>query len=256
VYGTDVAERLQMVCSAMRLGHRPSQLLNLSSAQLETLIQRVGSVNHAGESNSPPTPNQHFLDAARTFNSSALLNAFSSRVAKVGLLRFAQEDARQIVETIGSAWASGTIEIEHEHFIAEALRDFLAAQWRALNINIDGPSVVCGTLPGEQHGLGLQFVASCLVANEYNVLFLGTSLPPEAIASTVREHGAVAVAISVSSFSDEAANTSRIRTLRQALPAETELWIGGEGSAAVQGGDRSFTDLGVFCDYISGRQNQ
>jgi hypothetical protein len=253
VYGTDVEAKLKMVCTAMRFGHRPGQLLKLDPPQIEALIHRSGHIEHTPVADETVTAEQSLLDAARAFKSDALLSMFGSQVARVGLLRFVQEDARGIVESIGAAWSSGVIEIEHEHFVSEVLRDFLASKWRNLNGSIDGPFVVCGTLTGEQHGLGLQFAACCLVANGYNVLFLGSGLPAASIAATVRDHGAVAVAISVSSFSDEASNKSTLRELRRTLPKGTELWTGGKGSTSLQVGDISFTDLKAFSEFIANR---
>jgi hypothetical protein len=253
MYGTDVEAKLKMVCTAMRFGHRPGQLLKLEPPQIEALMHQSGHFDHTTDKNEMWTPDRSLLDAARTFKSDALLKMFGSQVARVGLLRFVQEDAKGIVESIGAAWSSGAIEVEHEHFVSEVLRDFLASKWRNLNGSIDAPFVVCGTLAGEQHGLGLQFVACCLVANGYNVLFLGTSLPATSIAATVQDHGAVAVAISISCFSDEAANKSNLGELRRTLPKGTQLWTGGKGSINLQVGDESFTDLKAFSEFIADR---
>jgi len=253
MYGTDVEAKLKMVCTAMRLGHRPGQLLKLEPSQIEALMHRPGHIGQIPGKNETLVPDHSLLDAVRAFRSEALLKMFGSRVARVGLLRFVQEDAKSILDSIGAAWSSGGIEIEHEHFFSEVLRDFLSSKWRSLNGGIDGPCVVCGTFPGEQHGLGLQFVACCLVANGYKVLFLGTSLPAASIAATVRDHGAVAVAISISSFSDEATNKSMLRELRRTLPKGTELWTGGKGSNNLQLGDVSFKDLKTFSEVLAGR---
>ena len=256
VYGTDVAEKLKMVCHAMRSGHRPAQLLNLNPEQLEALVHRAGHLGHTPEIKEGKSLGHSLLDAARAFKSEALIKVFSARVARVGLLRFVHEDAPDIVDSLGVAWSSGAIEIEHEHFVSEILRDFLASRWRSLNGSIEGPCVVCSTLAGEQHGLGLQFVACCLVASGYKVLFLGTNLPASSIAATVRGHGALAVAISISSFSDEAVNQSNLEELRRNLPKSTELWIGGEGSDKLEVGDQSFTDLKAFSEFITNRHAQ
>jgi methylmalonyl-CoA mutase cobalamin-binding subunit len=253
IYGTDVEAKLKLVCTAMRSGHRPAQLLKLEEPQLKALLPRPGDVAPRPDKKEALSPDPSLVDAARAFSSDALLKMFGSRVARVGLLRFVQEDAGGIVEGMGAAWSSGAMDIEHEHFVSEVLRDFLASKWRSLKVSLEGPCVVCGTLPGEQHGLGLQFVACCLAASGYRVLFLGTNLPAASIAATVRDHGAVAVAISISGFSDEATNKSTLRELRRSLPEGTELWTGGRGSDNLQFGDVSFTDLRAFSAFIAGR---
>ena len=253
VYRAEVVTVLKLVRSAMRAGHRPAQLLSMNVEQLEALVQKQGQVVRLPSSAPGPQLESDFLSAVRSFKSSVLFKSFRSRVAKAGLLRFVQEDAWDILKSLGSAWEAGEIEIEHEHFAAEVLRDFLTSEWRSLNVNAGAPLVVCGTLSGEQHGLGLHLAACCLVANGFQVLFLGTDLPPTSIAATVKENRGVAVAISMSEFSETASNDMLLRELRALLPSSIELWVGGGGSQGVQVGDASFIDLLAFSEFLTER---
>lgn len=255
VYQAEVVTVLKLVRTAMRAGHRPAQLLKMNLEQLEALALKQGQLVRlpSTETEAETQLESDFLTAVLSFQSGALFKSFRTRVAKAGLLRFVQEDAWDILKSLGSAWEAGKIEIEHEHFAAEVLRDFLTSEWRSLNVNTGGPRIVCGTLSGEQHGLGLHLAACCLVANGFQVLFLGTDLPPTSIAATVKENRGVAVAISMSEFSEMAANEMLLRELRALLPADVELWVGGGGSKGIEVGDASFMDLVAFSEFLSGR---
>ncbi len=256
VYRPEVVQVLKLVCSAMRMGHRPAQLLKMSEAQLGALVQRQGQgqvVRLPSTERTAPDLETDFMSAILRFDAERLFKSFRARVAKSGLLRFVQEDAREMMRSVGVAWQQGKLEIEHEHFVSEVLRDYLTAKWRALNAHADGPRVVCGTLAGEQHGLGLHFAACTLAANGYHVLFLGTDLPATSICSAVREHRAVAVAISMSEFSESDANERMIVELRNQLPEKVELWTGGGGSDGIAVSDATFTDLVAFSRFLGER---
>lgn len=253
VYRSEVVAFLKLVCNAMRMGHRPAQLLKMNQTQLEALVHRHGQLVRLPSADKATRLESDFMSAIHRFDSDSLFKAFRGKVAKSGLLKFVQEDAWDLVRSVGIAWQQGEIEIEHEHFVSEVLRDFLTAKWRALNGSSDGPRVVCGTLSGEQHGLGLHFAACTLAANGYQVLFLGTDLPSSSISSAVREHGAVAVAISMSEFSESAANERLLKELRNALPAQIELWTGGGGSDGIALGEATFTDLEAFSTFLAER---
>ena len=256
VYRPEVVAVLKLVCSAMRMGHRPAQLLKMNQTQLEALVHRQGQVVRLPAVSSAKPLESGFMSAILRFDAERLFKSFRARVAKSGLLRFVQEDAREMMRSVGVAWSEGELEIEHEHFVSEVLRDFLTAKWRALNANADGPRVVCGTLAGEQHGLGLHFAACTLAANGYHVLFLGTDLPATSICSAVREHRAVAVAISMSEFSENEANSRMIRELRGELPGNVELWTGGGGSEGLAVSDATFTDLVAFSGFLGDRVDE
>jgi methylmalonyl-CoA mutase cobalamin-binding subunit len=256
VYRQEAVTFLKLVCGAMRSGHRPAQLLKMNATQLEAIVHRHGQVVRLPAPSASQPLEQGFLGAVRRFDSKLLFSTFRSRVAKVGLLRFVQEDATDLLRNIGVAWEQGELEIEHEHFASEILRDFLTSEWRMLNGTAGGPRVVCCTLAGEQHGLGLHLAACCLAASGYQVLFLGTDLPASAIAAAVQEHNAVAVAVSMSAFSDASNNETMLRDLRAGLDPRVELWTGGGGAEELSLGPATFSDLPGFCVFLAERLNE
>lgn len=251
VYRSEVAEFLSLVCRAMRAGYRPAQLLKLDQEQLLELVAGDAAASTVGHDSFRVS--DAVMDSIRAYDTAALVGQFRTVVARVGLLKFVQRDAKHLVVSIGLAWRAGEIEIEHEHFAAEILRDFLSDERRALNVNIDGPRVVCSTLPGERHSLGLHMAACCLVASGYQVLFLGVDSPPSALAAAARAYKAVAVALSLSASSDHELNVVNVAELLELLPAGIEVWLGGSGAEGVSDEAYSSAELEQFCTDLEDR---
>jgi len=124
------------------------------------------------------------------------------------------------------------MEIRHEHFLSERLGDVMRAIRLPLDLMASGPMVICATLPGESHALGLQMAALLLSSAGLRVLFLGTEIPPPELGRLAREAGARAVAVSVSAAADAAAVKRHLTRLREELPRSVQLLVGGRGAPA------------------------
>jgi methanogenic corrinoid protein MtbC1 len=124
------------------------------------------------------------------------------------------------------------MEIRHEHFLSERLGDVMRAIRLPLDLTAPGPMVICATLPGEAHALGLQMVALLMASAGVRVLYLGTEIPPPELGRLARELGARAVAVSVSASADGAAAKRHLTRLRELLPGPVQLLVGGRGAPA------------------------
>ncbi len=251
VYGPAVVDFLRLVATAIRHGHRPAQLLGMTQEQIEALIPSSGHIFQIkGEGAEKHV--EGVLKAARAFDSDALFRRFRGDVAATGLMGFIQTQADELLTLIGQWWASGNLEIEHEHFATEVLRDFLASEWRTLNADSTGPSVICATPVGEMHSLGLHLVACCLVLNGYKVVFLGADSPPTAVAAAATEVNAVAVCMSMSAYSAREDNEQTVEQLHQVLPTNVDLWIGGGGAEGLVA-SHTFRNLESFTEFLVSR---
>jgi methanogenic corrinoid protein MtbC1 len=95
------------------------------------------------------------------------------------------------------------------------------------------------TLPGEEHGLGLQMAALLMVLSGVRVQLLGREVPLPDIRRAVDESGAAAVAISVSLATGGVRTDRALAALRAELPARVRIVVGGEGARGVRRGPRS-----------------
>jgi len=253
LYGPETIGFLEMVNIAMRHGHRPAQLLCLSSDDLATLI----SVDSTGPGLEPSAESGRsypdLMSAIKNFDSEHLFTAFRKEVARGGLANFVIEYVIPILGEMSTEWESGNLSIQQEHFASEVLRDFLSAEWRALSTNGAPLRVVCATFPGEQHFLGLHMAAALMAVEGIHILFLGPDLPISGTIEASAVFNADAVVISCSVFSDFEANQNMLNALCEGLAPSTEVWVGGMGISSSVSGVRRFEDLREFRRFLAGR---
>jgi methylmalonyl-CoA mutase cobalamin-binding subunit len=94
---------------------------------------------------------------------------------------------------------------------------------------------VVATPSGHLHELGAMVAAAVASAAGWRVSYLGCNLPAGEIAACALRAGARAVALGISYPSGDAAVAAELRSLRDLLPRETELMVGGRAAASYRG---------------------
>jgi methanogenic corrinoid protein MtbC1 len=145
----------------------------------------------------------------------------------LGPRAFVTDLAHPLALRVGEAWERGDLEIRHEHLMSDALSTQLRVLRSAHEPSSGLPIVVLATLPGEQHGLGLQMIALYLAVAQALPRVLGTDTPVDQIVRAARAHRAGVAAIGVSGAADRARTSRDLRALRSELPRHVPLWIGG-----------------------------
>jgi DNA-binding transcriptional MerR regulator/methylmalonyl-CoA mutase cobalamin-binding subunit len=237
VYRAHTVDHLRHIARALKNGHRASRVVGLP---LDELIELLGGPGieafrdvepQAEDTPAPITPElQSWIDAVLALDEGTLEKGLRAQWNRLGAVPFLTQCATPFLHEIGRLWGSGELNVAHEHFASERLRDFLSAQWRPMARHNDGPVVLCATLPDELHHLALHMLACVLAMNHLKVVFLGMSTPLEGIAQAAAQSGAHAVLLSVSAAMDSILSTRRARGLRKLLPAEVELLLGGAGA--------------------------
>lgn len=250
LYGAETVGFLELVNRAMRHGHRPAQLLRLSYQELSSLVV----------SESPPSQRQglwttgvshpDILEAIRNFDAEFLLSTFRAETARRGLGDLIIERISPLLGEMGAAWEAGTLSVEQEHFASEVIRDFLAGERRSLTPPEGVARVVCATLPGELHFLGLHMAAALMAVEGVRVLFLGSDLPVENVQEAAVSIEADAIVLSCSVFSDFEENQKMLKQLVEGLPPNIEVWAGGTGIPSNVIGVRHFEDLREFQGFV------
>lgn len=257
VYTAASVPRLRRIAAALSRGHRASECVTASDAELDALL----GVTPGGPAAAMPATTASavadlgaMLEAVSVFDAERLTRLLLDDWARLGPMGFLTERAWPLVQRVGHEWSAGRLQISHEHFVSERLTDVLRTLRLPFDARAGGPLVVFATLPGERHGLGLQMAALVASVGGWRVLYLGTEVPPEQVAATAAETGARAVALSVSAVSAGPESTARLAWLREALPARVPLFVGGEGApGATPGIDTlaSFERFGQRLDVLS-----
>jgi methanogenic corrinoid protein MtbC1 len=178
----------------------------------------------------PSESQSHILHAVEAFDTDRLTRILLQEWARLGPLDFLTSCLGPLIREVGDAWEAGRFEIRHEHFFSERVGDLLRSLRLPFEERAAGPLVVCSSLPGESHSLGLQMAALVLAVAGCRILFVGTEVPPAQVASLAKDLNARAVAVSVSRASRGAAMTAQIANLRRLLPRRIGLVVGGDGA--------------------------
>lgn len=237
VYSADTVEHLRHIARALKAGHRASRVVGLP---LEELLGLLGGPGIEAFREGEPSPDpltgalpavvHDWIDAVLRLDEGRLDQGFRAEWSRLGAVAFLSTRATPFLYEVGRVWSNGELGIAHEHFASERLRDFLSAQWRPMAQHNTGPAVLCATLPDELHHLALHMTASVLAMSGLRVLFLGMSAPLEEIARASAQLRCRAVLISVSSAMDGLISRQRLLRLRELLPEEVELLVGGAGA--------------------------
>ena len=246
LYPLATVPRLRRIAEALARGHRARQVVGATDDDLQKLLAAPGRGPDTARPASGAVPADNvsqLLALVEAFDSERLTHALFSASARMGPLPFLERVAAPLLREVGEGWASGHLEVRHEHFVSERLGDVLRSLRLPIEERASGPLVGFATLPGEAHGLGLQMAALAVAAAGCRVLYLGTETPEGDIVSLARDLAARAVAVSVSAGGGKARAGTALRRLRAALPRRCALLVGGEGAPALLHGAYVFRDL-------------
>lgn len=236
VYTMQTVHQLRLISEALDAGYRPSNVVGEDIDQLRELLatSRAGKDEAAPPSVSGEIPPDGewldaWLDAAARFDGDALETHLYRAWNRFGGLQFLEERVGPFLTALGEAWLNGNLNVSHEHFTSERLRDFLTRQWRPLSDRTSGAMVVMANLPGEQHCLGLHMAAVIIALAGCEISFLGANTPLDEISAAAAQQRSTAVLISVSKAYDSAQARQMLDTLAAEMDSEVLLVVGGSG---------------------------
>jgi len=173
------------------------------------------------------------LAAIKSFNAAGLeqtLNRASTELSRPAFLR---QTVAPLIEQIGIYWQGGQIEAIQEHLATAVIRTFLGnllLHTKALGKN--APRIVFTTPPAELHELGALLAAVTADYQGWGAVYLGPSLPSDAIARAVRLSRARAVGLSIVYPEGPYGLEAELKKLRLLLPREVVLFTGGRAVPA------------------------
>jgi len=245
VYPAATAQRLRRVAAAIARGHRACECVSATDAELASLLE--ASTPAVRRPLAVPDEGLEALVAAVVaFDADQLTRMLLGEWARLGPLEFLAQRAIPLMQHVGDEWSAGRLQIHHEHFLSERLGDVLRTLRLPCDDRAHGSSIVCATLPGERHALGLQMAALVAAVAGWRVLFLGTEVPVDQLAEVASTCGARAVAISVSRASDTPLVGDMLRQVRGGLPDDVLLLAGGEGAPENVPGIERITDFAAL----------
>lgn len=250
LYSQGDVDRLNLLREATLAGHSIGQIARLPLAKLRSLTTPA----HEGRLTPvrPPvleTAAEPFLDACLRAMQALDTREFEGSLKRAAAVLGSQGSLLRVVaplaHTVGEWWRDGKISAAHEHFATGLVRDFLGSLTRPYGGTGESPRLVVATPAGQLHELGALLAGAMAASLGWRVTCLGASLPAAEIAGAVRQKGARAVALSVVYPEDDASLPAELRRLRESLPPETALIVGGRALPAYREAVESIGAIGV-----------
>jgi methanogenic corrinoid protein MtbC1 len=232
-YPLDSVGRLRLVVRALGLGHKPSIVLPASRAALDDLLS-LGEMGmparlHAAPRHVGGTFGERCLDSVKRLDGDGLVQELDRAWSDLGAMEFLSHCLGPFLRALGESWQKGDVEVGHEHFASEYVREFLSTRWRPMSDRSERPRVVCAAMSGEEHVLGLHMAAMALSLAGARVIFLGADTPVEDVVFAVGEQAADAVALSAALGVNRKALERDVKKLVRALPRDVRVIVGGAG---------------------------
>ncbi|MCC6234657.1 MAG: MerR family transcriptional regulator [Verrucomicrobiales bacterium] len=237
LYLPEHIERLGLLREVTSGGHSIGQVAQLPTEHLRRLAAEAARRSDgATPSESGGLTNDLWVDeclaAIKTFNARALDATLKRGARDLGALGLLQRVLAPLLQSIGNAWRDGVLTAAHEHFATATIRVFLGNAARPFGSLDQAPVLVVATPAGQVHELGALLVGAMAADLGWQVTYLGASLPAAEIAGAARQCGARAVALSLVYPEDDARLESEFARLREALPPEVTLLVGGRALPA------------------------
>jgi DNA-binding transcriptional MerR regulator/methylmalonyl-CoA mutase cobalamin-binding subunit len=239
LYSDEQIERLSLLRDITKNGHSIGHVAKLPTEKLRELVKESHGTNgQTPRSSSTVSTGREFLvesiEAVKSLDSRALEETLKRAATALGGQGLLQRVVAPLAQTIGDLWRDGTITAAHEHFASAVIRIFLGHAAKPFAGMDDAPAVIVATPTGQIHELGALLAGATAANLGWHVTYLGASLPAAEIAGAARQNRARAVALSLVYPEDDPRLESELTRLRELLPPEVMLLVGGRAMPAYQ----------------------
>src|SRR5690606_13967427 len=222
MYDPAMVERLTRLHRLTSRGHPIRDLAGLDDAALDALLDQSRRTGYGALEALPG----RMLDAVADYRVDEFDRELSVAIATLPVGVLVSRVVMPLLREVGLRWADGRLAIAQERLVSSLLRARLLS---ILNQHPreQRPRVLCATLPGEPHELGLMGAALLAYDAGAPVLYLGTELPAVELVRVATRLDASAVAISSVDPGPAREALAQLRVLDAELPQEVPGWLGG-----------------------------
>lgn len=235
LYSDEEVERLSLLRDVTQNGHSIGNVAKLPTEKLRELARQFPARTVAAPApatSSAPAILEECVAAVKALDGRALDAALRSAATELGAQGLLVRVVAPLVHEIGELWRSGVITAAHEHFASAVIRVFLGHAAKPFAGLEHAPVLLVATPTGQLHELGALLAGATAANLGWHVIYLGASLPAAEIAGAARQNRARAVALSLVYPEDDPRLEGELTRLREALPAEIPLLIGGRAAPA------------------------
>ncbi|HEY1173939.1 MAG TPA: MerR family transcriptional regulator [Verrucomicrobiae bacterium] len=246
LYSDADIEHLQLLCQLTKAGYSIGGIASLPAGELRELSGKIaGSCTVTSPENTTTStltlaPEnlaivqfvEEALNAICKMNDSKLEEMLIHAGKQFGRDNLLQKLVPPLIQMVGDRWESGQVKVAQEHFASAILRTFLSNTIKACPPVESAPVLVVSTPPGQLHELGAILIAALAANQGWRVTYLGPNLPAEEVGAAALLCGARAVALSIVYPVDDPRLSEELLTLRESLPTDMAILIGGRAAPA------------------------
>lgn len=237
LYSDEQIERLGLLRDITKAGHSIGNVARLPTERLRQLAQEARLARAAApQSSRAASPADALLEeglaAVKALDARALDEVLKRGATQLGAQGFLQRVIAPLAQSIGNLWRDGELTAAHEHFATAVIRVFLGQAAKPFAGTDQSPVLVVATPTGQLHELGALLVGAAAANLGWHVTYLGASLPAAEIVGAARQNRARAVALSLVYPEDDPRLVAELAAIRQSLPPEVPLLVGGRAMPA------------------------
>ena len=233
-YQPDDVIRLRKLREATERGHPISRLARLGEKELDGILEAASEKGDAV----PPLSSigAQIIAAAQDYRPADCDQLLAMALALLPASQVVTEILGPTLVEIGERWHRGELSIAQERIVSTAVRKQLSSVLDTYSRIADGPVMVLATPAGERHELGILMCALLAASKNVRCHYLGADLPAADLATYATRVGADVVALSVLMTENMPKLLEEIGRLAQLLPAQVELWGGGNALYRAEAG--------------------
>lgn len=240
LYSDADVRRLQLLREVVDAGHSIGTVAALSDERLLRLLEEDVEARERPQGNQRVSLDEgesHVvacLAALERLDGSRMQTLLTRAAVELGPGQFIELVMLPLLRQIGARWEGGTLRPGHEHLASVAVRQVLGWLVETVQPSHGAPTLVATTPAGQRHEFGAMLAAATAAAAGWRTVYLGPDLPADDIAMIAREVDAQAVALSVVYPAQDGALAEELRRLRQSLPPDVALLVGGRAAHLYQ----------------------
>ena len=139
---------------------------------------------------------QRLLKSIENFNEQNLDRTYNEALSIYPVDMVTEHVIIPVLTVLGERWEDREAGIAEEHFFSAFLRNKLGARLHHESSRSRGRKILVACLPGEFHELGILLFCIAAIGHGYQILYLGTNLPPSQLTKVVERTDVSAVLLS------------------------------------------------------------
>lgn len=139
---------------------------------------------------------QRMLKSIENFNEQNLDRTYNDALSLYPVDMVNEHVIFPVLATLGKRWQQRPAGIAEEHFFSAFLRNKLGARLHHESNRSRGSRILVCCLPGEYHELGILLFCISAMSHGYQILYLGTNMPPSQLPLVVQQTDIEAILLS------------------------------------------------------------